>query len=271
MRKRWLESPKQIPSLKDLFAELQHLDEEFDEVILDARKPFLAIQTESIVLKEKNLGPFLLRLHWPRLTERADIECFDVVALKPNPAGRDQGVTHPHVKDSLLCTGDATIPLQKALEQGRLVDAFCLLRSVLETYNPHSAYVALESWDGVSCWNCGYAASEDDSYYCESCNHDVCSDCTSSCQQCDRTYCSSCQARCSVCDESCCDRCLQTSACSDLSCCANCLAACSSCKAEVASSELDEESTLCPTCRDKQAEGDNAAPETDASQLVSSS
>ena len=259
LREQWLEAPITLPRFDDLLAELHHLHAEFDDVIVDATKKSITVQTKAIVLKEIELGRFLIRLHWPRLAEHSDIDCFEIVALDPRPAENDHTVTHPHVKNRHLCAGDAMIPLEKALSQGRLVDAFCLLRSVLETYNAGSAYVALEDWGGISCWNCGDVASEDDRYICECCDHDVCSECTSSCKECDRVYCSSCQTRCDECNEACCNRCLKTSDCSELRCCAECLKTCAVCEAEVAPSELAEETGRCASCQEKAI-----AQETDA-------
>ena len=261
MGQQWFAEPDPIPRPADLHAELNHLHEEFDDVRIDGKKKTVAIQTKSIVLEGIALGPFLLRLHWPRLAERADVDCFEVTAIDPHPAENDRSVSHPHVRNRHLCAGDATVPLEKALEQGRLVDAFCLVRSVVETYNSGSAYVALDDWGGLSCWNCGYVVSDDDRYFCDCCEHDLCSDCSSSCQQCDRTLCSSCQTRCDVCEAPCCSRCLQTSACSELSCCANCLKACAVCEAEVASSELDEATGFCPTCQEAQTDREPEASE----------
>ena len=251
MQGQLLEPPYLVPCLKDLLAELQYLDMEFDEIVID-KKNFLAVQTKSIVLKGIDLGRFSLRLHWPRLAQNTYVECFEVVALDPNPASGNQDVPHPHVRSRLLCTGEATMPLQKALEQGRLTDAFHLIRSVLETYNPDSAYTSLDDWEGVSCWNCGCSTSEDDRSFCEGCDRDVCYDCTSSCKQCDHMRCTSCQTRCDVCNEACCYRCLTTSACSELGCCKDCLRVCAGCSAEVAPGELDGETELCPTCREAQ-------------------
>ena len=262
VRDRWIERPPEVPSLRDLLGELQQLGEEFGTPVLDDRKNFIAIQTKAIVLEGIYLGEFLIRLHWPRLAEKADSECFEVVAADPHPAGNNPNVTHPHVKNNSLCAGEATRPLALALEQGRLVDAFCLIRSVLETYNSGSAHVSLENWEGVSCWNCGYEASGDDTYLCGCCEHDVCYDCTSSCNQCDRSYCSSCQTRCDVCEEPCCHRCLQKSACSEISCCAGCLRVCAVCEAEVAPSEFDKATARCLDCQEQEDEhGGDFAPQ----------
>ena len=223
MRTLTLASTHPVPSPTDLLRELQHLDHEFEEVSLDWKKAFLAVQTVRIVLKGINLGRFSVRLHWPRLSHRADIECFEIVPLDPNTAAANDDVPHPHVKSRILCAGDATLPLQKALAQGRLIDAFCLICSVLETYNSGSAYVALEDWGGISCWNCSATANEDDNYFCDGCDHDMCNECMLSCKHCDSMRCSSCMGRCDVCNEPVCQLCVTTSACSELSCCKDCL------------------------------------------------
>jgi hypothetical protein len=267
-QERMLARPFQAPSLKNLVAELRSLDNEFDHVVFD-RKDFLAVQTAPIVLEEIHLGRFSLRLHWPRLAHRADVGCIDIVALDPNPAGENEDVPHPHVRDGQLCAGEATLPLKKALEEGRLIDAFHMIRSVLETYNPDSAHVSLSQWDGFSCWGCGSSTDRDESYFCESCAHDVCSDCTSFCKECDLMRCTSCQPRCDVCNEPYCRNCLTKSACSDLTCCKDCLRACAVCSAEVAPDELDEETKRCPACRDKPVITETAEPESETASALS--
>jgi hypothetical protein len=256
MRDDLREQPVPIPQLKDLVAELQYLENEFNDIIIE--KASIAVQTEAIVLKEIDLGRFSIRLHWPRLAAKSDADCFEIVALDPNPAANNDSVTHPHVKDQHLCAGDATVPLQMALEQGRLVDAFCLVRSVIQTYNSASAYTSLDDWSGVYCWNCGTSSDADDSYFCESCSHDVCSDCTSSCSQCGRTYCASCQTRCSECESPCCERCVTTSEHSGIACCSGCIKTCASCGANVAASEFDEAAERCLECDDEETNDETA-------------
>jgi hypothetical protein len=243
------EPPRQpIPSLWDLFLELQHVHAEFDKVTADHKKKYLAVQTDAIVLKGTYLGRFSLHLRWPRLVDRAGAECFDIVALDPHPSSLNEDVTHPHVKDQTLCAGDATMPLEKALEQGRLTDAFQLVRSVLETYNPHSVHVSLDDWDATNCWECGCCTDTDDRYCCDCCDHDVCSDCTLSCPHCGLVRCRSCQTRCGACKEPCCSNCLKVLVSSSLRYCPSCRSACVRCDAEVGTNELDEETGLCPAC-----------------------
>ena len=268
MRTLTVVSAHSVPSPADLLRELHHLDDEFDVVALDWKKTFLAVQTKPIVLERINLGRFSLRLHWPRLAHRADIECFEIVPLDPNTAASNDDVPHPHVKSRVLCAGEATLPLQRALEQGRLIDAFCLIRSVLETYNSGSAYVALEDWGGVSCWNCSATTDQDSNYFCEGCDHDMCSECMLSCKSCDHMRCSSCMGRCDVCNEPCCRLCVATSAISELSCCNDCLCECTECGEKVASSEFDRATERCTTCQaePEPPEGDSNENEQTVSQ-----
>ena len=63
-----------------------------------------------------------------------------MIALDPHPAALNDAVTHPHVSDERLCTGDAGAAIQAALAAGRVFDFFTLVRSVLVTYNPESPY-----------------------------------------------------------------------------------------------------------------------------------
>ena len=73
-----------------------------------------------------------------------------------------------------------------ALAGGRICDFFLLVRSVLTCYNPDSAYVSLDNWHGVSCYECGYTTCPDDLSYCTTCDRDFCSDCASYCRRCVR-------------------------------------------------------------------------------------
>lgn len=221
--RRWFEHASQTIHLRDLLAEVTALYEEFDWVIVDLKKKCLAVDTDPIVLDEKELGRFRIQLRWPRLAVRASVGCFEVIALDPRPAEGDSEVTHPHVRHGQLCAGDATVPLTKALEQGRLVDAFVLLRSVLTTYNDASAYVTLDNWGGLPCWDCGVTMTEDDRSYCDGCNRDTCDDCMAMCRHCDRYRCMSCLSRCDDCRESCCAHCLTTPDSSTLSICPDCM------------------------------------------------
>ena len=184
-----------------------------------------------------SLGPFAVELHLGRLTDRADASCFDCVALEPNPASGNDSVTHPHVQDGHLCAGDASAPISAALRQGRVCDAFCLVRSVLHTYNRASPYVALDSWDGVTCNDCGCPTSREH---------------TSGCEHCDRDYCDGCTSCCDACDGSCCRGCLDRDEEADAYLCPSCRTTCGDCGRVVNSDDIDGTSGLCPGCRERQ-------------------
>ncbi len=240
----------QPPPLREWLAELHQVEDDFGAITIDAARLFLAVATDPIVLEKTSLGAFSLRLHWPRIADGREADCFEIVALDEGRASAaNPNVPHPHVRDGHLCAGDATAAMQRAIGEGRLFDAFALIRSVLENYNPHSAFVTLADWLGFSCDSCGCRLDPDDRCACDRCGRDVCGECTSRCECCGVCECETCQGRCGVCEAHWCARRLVASARSSLRCCPNCLRTCSACGAEVASSELDEGAKQCEDCR----------------------
>src|SRR5580765_7821673 len=218
-----------VPTVRVLVEELQQIDADIGALAIDPNVKSITSVTEPITLQDIHLGPFAIRFYWNRLERAMDYTCFDIVALESNPAATDENVTHPHVKDEKLCAGDACAPIKSALENGRLADAFNLIRSVLLTYNPSSPHVALEDWDGTSCYECGYSTSSDDLSYCESCGHDHCSECLSSCACCYDSRCTGCLEKCAVCQEYCCRGCLEDICEPGRSCCSQCRRNCPRC------------------------------------------
>src|SRR5450631_205892 len=105
--------------LRDLYQELNQLQQEFPKVTIEPQHHLLTALTDSIELEGICLGEFRLELHLDRLDKHADVSAFDVVALDPNPPYSSQDVTHPHVRDNQLCAGDATGPVALALREGR--------------------------------------------------------------------------------------------------------------------------------------------------------
>jgi hypothetical protein len=175
--------PKSI-SPRFLFAELRQLQEEFDDVKLDAAHTTLSVTTEPITLEEIALGRFEIRLELGGNPDAEPASFLRIVALEPNPASCDSTVTHPHVKDERLCTGEAATPIQQALTDGRVCDLFLLIRSVLQTYNADSPFISLAKWDGRSCHDCGYTMDDEESNWCDGCENDFCSECFSYCRGC---------------------------------------------------------------------------------------
>lgn len=241
-RRPWLPNPAEVLS------EMRQIDDEFGGVAADRRQKTLTAVTEPVDLDATGLGRFAMRFCWDRLTDRADGSCFEVESLEPNPAAIDPSVTHPHVRGGVLCAGDADNSLQLALAQGRLADAFLLVRQVLLTYNPDSAYVALSEWEGEPCGDCGWTVSVGEDLFCDGCSQGYCRDCTDSCSGCDRAFCLSCLGRCAACGEFACADWLETSPYPAGLCCAGCRGRCSACGTAAARDSLDRTTGACPDC-----------------------
>jgi hypothetical protein len=201
------EPRQELPTQRELFQELIALENEFDEVRLERKSP-LSVVTEPVILDGVDLGRFeiILEADWdPRRTWGS----YDVIALDPNPAASSSDTTHPHVQGDQLCEGDGRSAVRCALREGRLFDFFVLVRQILHTYNPGSAYVSLERWTGIECRDCGSLVGEDDRSFCEPCEVDICCNCSSGCAACGRSCCSECVETCSGCGDYFCSRCLE--------------------------------------------------------------
>ena len=198
-----------LPSLRHIYEELRQTQQEFGRLKYDPAENTLSTFTEPIELEGLFLGDFEIQLQITALAEMKDSNTLRVIALDPHPAACNDAVTHPHVSEEFLCAGDATVPIQAALAQGRIADLFMLVRSVLQTYNPSSPYVAVGDWEGVSCYECGYTIPPDDGYYCESCDNTHCEECISCCGSCNTYLCRQCMSSCFACEESYCESCLK--------------------------------------------------------------
>jgi hypothetical protein len=112
--------PAPISSQACIAGELRQLADEFEDVDILPKPGLIVAKTAPIELEGLGLGSFAIELHLDRLTEKADVTCFDCVALDSNPASTDERITHPHVKDQALCAGEATVHIAKALKEGRI-------------------------------------------------------------------------------------------------------------------------------------------------------
>ena len=124
---------KRPATLGDLVADLLALEREFGNRQIDLRCSVLSVETEPIVLEGMDLGRFRIALDWSRWE---DDQPYDIIALEPNPAAGNSAVTHPHIEQDGLCTGEGRLPIRQALAEGRLFDLFLLIRQILSTYNP---------------------------------------------------------------------------------------------------------------------------------------
>jgi len=231
------------PTLRESFEDLRQLQEEFEDVQLELVEGSISVTTEPIELEGVFLGPFEIRLVLDQLGNAADARAFEIIALDPHPAATNESVTHPHVQDQKLCAGDAAATISMSLRAGRLCDAFLAINAVLNTYNPHSPYVALDNWSGIACSDCGAIIDEDEAYYCEGCEQDFCGDCINSC---------------GCCEASRCRGCLEEDRESEVLCCSGCQEHCGECRRMVDTDSFDQESGLCPGCLERRREQEQA-------------
>lgn len=220
-----------IPSLRDLLGELDQLESEFGDWHYDAGAKALHVTTDAIHLEGVELGPFRIRLCLGQLFSIPIGQLCWAEALEPNPAASNDEVTHPHVSGEGICVGDFGPELFRALRCGRICDFFLMIRSILNTYNPHSPYVSLDQWYGEPCDDCGRSINADDRNHCEACERSVCDDCISCCRHCDTSICYGCATMCRSCEKSS---------------CAECLAPCLDCGDLICPNCIEDE--LCPTC-----------------------
>jgi hypothetical protein len=229
------------PSLRMLYEELQALSDDFLEVDVDRVLHELVVCTERIVLDDIELGRFEIRLS---LQGTCLPTSFRVIALDPNSSSSDDNVSHPHVQGESLCTSEGTQAINNALIAGRLTDFFLTVRQILRTYNPSSAYVSLDDWNGISCGDCGDMMDSDDSCTCEGCHGSLCDSCSCRCQDCENTLCNECSETCADCD---------------FRFCRGCLKRCETCGCKACQECLENE--LCPSCLELEMEEDDAESE----------
>ena len=222
------DTPARLPTPRELVADLGALEDEFDEVRWD--RHVLSVVTEPVVFEGVDLGRFEIALDAGSGPHR-EWGTYEVIALDANPAASDSEVTHPHVQAGQLCEGEGRAAIRSALKEGRVLDFFLLVRQILQTYNPTSAYVRLERWNGVRCPDCGALVGEEDCVPCGRCEGEVCGECVLTCAGCDQPFCSKCMASCSGCEEYSCPACLEACAGCGKPFCQECLTdeKCSSC------------------------------------------
>jgi len=234
---------KEPPKLALIVEELRQLEDEFGDIEFEKAENTISVFTEPITLEDVALGPFRIQLELNKIDQLYYSSPYRVIALDPNPAATDNSVTHPHVNGEKLCEGDGCAAIRAAIEEGRICDFFTLVRSILNTYGEDSPYVPLSDWNGISCYDCGYTMSSEDTYYCERCEHDYCSECSTYCRQCEATVCLGCSGQCSYCEEFV---------------CARCVSACEECGKLFCESCLEDD--LCPKCKEDK-ENDNEQQE----------
>ena len=231
---------RRLPSEQEIVDDLLALSAEFEEVRIDLENKSVAVETQSIVLQDIDLGSFRVVLEWTKLRQYRP---YRVIALEPNPAASKSGVTHPHVREEELCEGDGHSAIRQALHQGRILDFFLLVRQILENYTPNNAYVKLDEWEGRECNDCGNLIREEGNRFCcERCGEDICRDCATRCDDCGDYFCADHIGTCRSCNESF---------------CRGCLAVCRQCHEKFCKECLDDQT--CPECRREAEDSDDAA------------
>jgi len=229
---------QQISSVRELYAELLTLEEEFGEVKLDLRAQTISVMTEPIELEAVYLGPFEIFLDYGNQNSDGSL-IYRVIAKDPHPAFTNDCVTHPHVQSEVVCEGDGRLAIRRSLEQGRLFDFFTMVASLLRTYNSDSPYVALSDWDSVECTECADVIAANEQTRCDNCEITLCAECAKDCSDCDCPFCHECLSHCDSCHGDCCSSCLQRCIQCHADCCQRCLLEnerCSDCDEE----ELEE-------------------------------
>ncbi len=199
-------------SCREVYDDLVHLEDEFDEVRFDRRNQMLTVRTEPIELEGVDLGPFDIALHWSDIGR--EFSAYSVIAVHPVKADGDECVTHPHVRHDALCEGDGKVPIARALQRGELFEFFVLVRQVLRTYDPSSAYQPLDEWFDAKCEecsDCGCCLDEYERNSCDSCSSQICNDCSDVCGICTGVCCQQCSDRCASCEEPVCRGCSEVS------------------------------------------------------------
>jgi hypothetical protein len=228
-------------TLRDVYDDLVAIDAEFDGFRVNLREETVSVVTRPVVLAGVDLGRFEITLDWRRVG--AARTSYAVSAMDERCALSDSSLAHPHVRDEQLCEGDGSAAIRSALRGGRLLDFYTIVAQILATYNPQSAYLAIDQWCGISCTDCGSVV--DEASCCERCQSDLCGDCQDSCTACGRLACSDCGSSCSHCGERH---------------CRECLGACVDCGNHFCERSLDEE--RCEACQAAAEAANQAAEET---------
>jgi hypothetical protein len=225
--------------------------------------------TDPIEIDGIVLGRFEIRLGLHGIAT-AGHNCFSAVALTPNPAKKDESVTHPNVKDEIICFGsDGGGKVGQALKEGRLLSAFMTANALLNTGegDPH---VHIEEWGGESEYDT----------YCEICDDrfDREND-GSHCERCDQYVCDTHSAYCEGgCEVSCCTNCITdahyiwehrgTTSQSTAGYCNECAATCDGCGERWSKEDIKEypetSESLCPVCTNKRSLDDEQRQEEEA-------
>jgi hypothetical protein len=182
------------PKYNDILREILALRKIFDHVEYDPKRKVLFVQTKPVILEydgyRVELGRFQINLLAGHLSEFDSP--FRIVALDPKPAYGDSNITHPHIRDNVLCEGAGKAAINNAIFQGRVCDFFEIVNQTINTYGARSPYVAISEWTYIQCAQCGSKMYERNAIECETCHAKVCNACLRTCRCCSKSKCSGC-------------------------------------------------------------------------------
>jgi len=268
---------------KQISEEIKCLFELFDKVRYN-NGILTAVTRSDIILEEggdyeTNFGKFTIVFNF----ESPDV---GAEALTPKPCPGDSSITHPHVKNDCICTGDGYDIIHTAKDENRFSDIFIICERILQTYSPDSPHAQIESWheEQCRCSECGDYIGSEDVYDCYNCGDLLCHSCCISCSVCDRLSCGNCyefcetcensycnnhtckeeckncnkeicretQEKCNTCDKECCEECLRIcDLCQSVN-CTDCCSSCGSCDQLTCENCIDDcvecEKKLCSDC-----------------------
>ena len=205
--------PVKTMGVKDILADIKAVEEEFGGYEWCHKQGSISVITEPITLLNVKLGRFKINLNVSSFKDPYESDgALYVSALDPNYS---HDYVHPHVSEGgVVCLGEGVHIIRKALEEGRVLDYFIILKQLLNSYDAEGSYTRLESWgehddeDRMSCRDCGYDTS--DSYFCDCCEHSYCQDCYGHCETCDEGVCDTCRLVCVSCTCALCPACDST-------------------------------------------------------------
>lgn len=209
------------------------------------RENIITVRTNDIILSHKKIdypfNSFLINFDINQIGGKN--RPYTISSDNPHCCAHSENSIHPHVNDNgYLCEGIAGEAITMALTEGRILDLFSIVESILNEYNPKSPYIHLHTWDYknqckncgvwindvVSCDYCGNKYCEACMYVCEECNARMCA--SHGCRCCDKVYCFKCAITCPECGHIHCENCtIKCSVCGYYG-CKDCTHECSVCK-----------------------------------------
>jgi len=175
---------------------LRHKEEAIESAVQDLRALYNVYGKDLIVLSEDPAGNYFVfgfrtnpisfgNRRFGKFTvgysQPGNFGSPIAIAATPNYAAPTANIgvrtlTHPHVSNNLLCTGDVGNQLISHMKTGQFLDAAELLRLLITTYDPPGAYKTLEEWKDskgiavITCHICGEREIKAHSYVCRGCS-----------------------------------------------------------------------------------------------------